>query len=69
MKKKLLSITLGLVFTFVPTFIYACADVLTVGNLICRNTGSAVTSSGVEVCFWACQTLQAPETPVQQNGN
>lgn len=66
MKKRLVSIALGLVFAAVPMALYAaCADVIVInGSTYCSLSGSS-TVNGNEVCSYNCspKDAPAPQTP------
>ena len=55
MKKKLISVVLGVVFAAVPMAIFAtCADVIVInGTTYCSLTSSS-TVNGNEVCSYSC---------------
>ncbi len=61
MKKKLISVALGLVFAAVPMAIFAtCADVIVIdGSRYCSLTSSS-TVNGHEVCSYSCSNKDAP---------
>lgn len=59
MRKLFASIAFGLLFSAASVSVYACATVLTVGNQVCMLTGSGTTPSGVQVCTYYCETVEA----------
>lgn len=66
MKKKIISVALGLVFAAVPMAIFAtCADVLVInGSTYCSLTSSS-TVNGSEVCSYSCSNRDQP-APAEQ---
>ena len=65
MKKKLISVVLGLVFAAVPMVIFAtCQDLVIIdGTTFCTLTSSA-TVNGHEVCSYSC-SRRDQDVPVQ----
>jgi hypothetical protein len=67
MKKLLASIALGIAFSVASVSVYACADLITVGDQACALTGSGTSSAnGAEICFYKCTTIKAA-APVAPN--